>query len=302
MFRASFIIPSFNSFKTISRTLDSIFGLESSDLILQVIVVDSSDDLETRQLLKKYTQPQLKIIELTQKCPPGKGRNLGAAHANGDLLCFIDSDVFLDKFWLNHIIKAYKAGCRVGGGSVGVPNFQRKNFLALAQLYLQFNESLRAGEIRRVLMVPACNMFVERELFKTVGGFPDLRASEDVLLCLKYGNFTPIWFVPRAHCFHIFRDEKKPYFQNQMVLGKYIIIYRRMIYHKWYYQEPWAEVFLPLFLMVKTVQITGRIMNAGRAHLKKYILSFPLFLAGLFYWGVGFYQGAHQRNMAGDKN
>ncbi len=292
--KVSFIIPSYNSFKTISRTIESILELNLAASVHEILVIDCSDDEKTRQVIQGYANPKINLIKLSQKGSPAESRNTGAVLARGDVLCFIDSDVYLDEFWLNHVLEAYAEGCQIGGGAIDIPHFQKKNFLALAQLYLQFNEFLQTGPRRQVVLVPSCNMFVNKELFQKAGGFPLIRAAEDVLFCFKCAPHAPVWFVPQAGCFHIFRDQMAPYFQNQIILGKYIIMYRRQMYQHWYYQEPWSSLFLPLFVMVKITGIIKRIMKSGWGHIRTFILSFPLFLAGLFYWSVGFYQGAHQ--------
>ncbi len=290
----SFIIPSYNSYQTIDRVLNSIFVLKSLEYVSDVIVVDSSEDGKTREMLKGFSVffgDKLKIVLLDKKTSPALGRNIGVGHAQGELLCFIDSDVYLDKNWLKNVLQAYEAGCLSGCGSVSAPDFQQNSKLALAQLYLQFNESLDTGETRTVKMVPACNMFVKRGLFDKAGGFPDIRASEDVLLCLKLGELTKVWFVPEAKCFHIFRESLDSYFNNQKVLGKYIIVYRKMMYNKWYYKGPWPLLMLPGFLLVKMTRIKWRIYKAGWTHYMKFVASSPLFMAGLWYWAVGFVEG-----------
>ena len=291
----SFIIPSYNSHLTVEKTIQSIFRQRAEGQIFEVILVDSSDDTKTRLLLKEFNDPKLKIVYLDVKTSPSKGRNIGADQATGSLLCFIDSDVFLSDDWLSNILDAVKSGCRAGCGSVSVPDFQQKSALALAQLYLQFNESLPVGETRKVTMVPACNMFVERSLFEKAGGFPNLRASEDVMLCLKLGELDQVWFVPSAKCYHIFRENLRGYFNNQTILGKYIIVYRRMVYDKWYYKGLWPVLMLPGFLVIKSARIKWRIFKAGGEHFKKYLISSPLFAAGLFYWAVGFVQGCRSK-------
>lgn len=278
----SFIIPSYNSHLTIARTLESIFRQERLSDVVQVIVVDSSNDGKTREVFKPYKQSIFELVALHEKTSPSGGRNIGAQRAKGDLLCFIDSDVYLSDDWLEEVLKVYHKGCRAGCGSVSAPDFQQNNKLALAQLYLQFNESLMTGETRPVTMVPACNMFVERMLFFKAGAFPDLRASEDVILCLNIGKIDKVWFAPKARCFHIFREQLDSYYNNQIVLGKYIIVYRRMVYNKWYYKGLWPMVMLPGFLVIKIGRITQRIYKAGGGHFSKYLNSLWLFLASKF--------------------
>ncbi|MDE2222088.1 MAG: glycosyltransferase, partial [Candidatus Omnitrophica bacterium] len=285
--KVSLIIPSYNSFRTIPRTLGSVFGLKSFDKIHEIIVADCSDDARTKLILEEYSFLKLSVLNLP-KSTPAFSRNAAARAATGDILCFIDSDVFLDETWLEEVLAASAAGCRAGAGSVSIPPFQQDNLVALAQLYLQFNETLALGQRRPIDLVPACNMFVDRELFEKLGGFPLLRASEDVLFCLKCAPYAPVWFVPQARCFHIFREDRRAFFQNQMILGQYIITYRRAFYQKWYYDRPWAALFLPFFVGLKSAWITGRVMKCGPAHMINFIRSLPLFLAGMFFWAKGF--------------
>ncbi len=295
MAAVSFIIPSYNSHLTIEKTIESILRQTSFGHVRDVVVVDSSDDGKTREILRRFCNDRLKLITLDQKTSPAAGRNAGAAASTGDLLCFVDSDVFLSEDWLANILAAYEKGSRAGCGSVSAPDFQQNKVLALAQLYLQFNESLATGVRRPVTMVPACNMFVERGLFEQAGGFPQLRASEDVMLCLKIGQSAQVWFVPEARCFHIFRENVSSYINNQKVLGQYIIVYRRRVYDKWYYRGLWPVVLLPTFLLIKIIRIKIRVFRSGSEHTKKYLVSSPLFALGLFYWAVGFIQGCFSR-------
>lgn len=294
MVNISFIIPSYNSHLTIGKTLQSIARQKDFERVNEIIVVDSSDDEATRSILTNFKHEKFKLLLLNVKTSPSDGRNAGAGIATGGLLCFIDSDVFLAPDWLSKILEAYAQGCRAGCGSVSAPDFQQDNKLALAQLYLQFNESLNVGKTRQVAMVPACNMFVERSLFEKAGRFPRMRASEDVVLCLNIAKTEKVFFVPSARCYHIFREDLKAYFNNQVVLGKYIIVYRRMVYDRWYYKGLWPMVLLPAFLVIKTARIKLRIIKAGGGHFWIFLKSSHLFAAGLWYWAVGFYQGCRE--------
>ena len=291
----SLIIPSFNSVNTVGKTIQSILDQDAFALIKEIIIVDSSNDGKTRAILNTFNNNKISLILLNTKTSPALGRNIGAKQATGDILCFIDSDVYLDKTWLDEIIKAYVNGAKMGCGSVNIPEFQQNNNLALAQLYLQFNESLNTGVTRPISMVPACNMFITKELFDKAGGFPDIRASEDVLLCLKVGESDKVWFVPTAKCFHIFRESYESYYNNQQVLGEYIIVYRRMLYKKWFYQGLWPVLLLPAFLIIKMTRIKIRIYKAGWRHYSKFIVSSPLFTLGLFHWAVGFVKGCFKK-------
>ena len=294
----SFIIPSYNSYKTIYRTVRSILDQTVQENIKEIIVVDSSGDDFTRKVLKTIESPILKVICLEQKTFPSLGRNIGAKQAIGRVLCFIDSDIELCLDWVELVTKEIQKGCLIGGGAILLTEDQKYKILPLAQYCLQFNEFVSTREKRSVSLLPSCNFFCDRELFFQIGGFPNLRASEDVMFCLKAKEITPIFFLPDAKCWHIFREDWNIFLKNQEMLGRYIIIYRRMYYHSWFYQGLWPVFFLPVFLFIKLFRILSRIFRAGPEHIRNLLFSLPVFMIGLLFWGWGFLLGCFKKDIS----
>lgn len=292
--RVSFVIPSYNSAKTVSLTLKSIFDQTRFDCVLDVIVVDSSDDEQSRSSLQKHKKEKLNLIELPRKTWPAMARNVGARKAQGDLLIFIDSDVYLEKTWLSAVLDAYEQGCLFGSGGVLLSDSQKNKLLPVAQLYLQFNEYLAIGERHRLKMVPSCNMFCERATFHRAGGFPEIRASEDVSLSLQIGKNADVWFIPDASAYHVFREDWRSFIQNQILLGKYGIIYRKIFKPLLIYRGMMPILLFPLFLLVKLRRIIWRIFKAGPVHQLNFIKAFPIFIVGLIFWSFGFLRGCFQ--------
>ncbi|HTL70401.1 MAG TPA: hypothetical protein VL404_03825, partial [Candidatus Eisenbacteria bacterium] len=159
---------------------------------------------------------------------------------------------------------------------------------ALAQYYLQSNEFQPAGRRRKKPFLPACNFFCDRRLFEASGGFPEIRASEDTLFCLKLSKIVPVWFVPEARVHHVYRERWDGFFRAQTLTGRYIFLYRRDHYGDWYYRGAWPLFFLPAFLAIKFFRIAGRIFRAGPGPFFGWILCLPVFLVGLALWGWGF--------------
>ncbi len=286
----SFIIPSYNSLKTLPKTIESILAQQAAGPF-EIVVVDSSDDEMAKKYLSTLVSDQIKVIVLEQKTIPAQSRNIGARAAKGELLCFIDSDVILADDWLKEIIAAYTQGCRAGGGAIGIPDFQKNNTTALAQLYLQFNEYLTESRGVQKLFVPSCNMFCERKLFEQVGGFPDIRASEDTLFFLQLQNKAPVYFIPQAKCRHIFREGWEGFLRNQFLLGKYVSIYRRQYYKSIIYKGIAAILLSPAFLTIKFLRIVARVATAGPSHLRSFLKSSPVFVVGFIWWSTGFING-----------
>ena len=289
----SLIIPSYNSASTVSRTLDTLIKTPS-DRLQEIIVVDSSDDGKTDLLLKKYAGA-IQLVRLDKKTMPAVGRNIGAQKASGQTLAFLDSDAFSSEDWLENIALARAAGSRVGGGAILVPDFQKNNRLSLAQYFLQFNEFTDAGQTRQKMFVPSCNLFCEKTLFHEVGGFPEIRASEDVLFGLAAGSVSKVMFHPDIRVYHIFRDQWRSYLNNQLLLGRYILIYRRQHFGGFLYKTWVAVPLLPLIFLGKFFGIASRVLRGKRDYILPFLSSCPLLLLGLLYWTAGFFQGCFEK-------
>lgn len=85
------IIPCHNSHKTIDRTLGSILCQRVLPSITVTLVRDGGEHYQ--DIIDRYS-PVMKIQEIgyDDNGGPGKARNYGITHTNGDVILFIDSD------------------------------------------------------------------------------------------------------------------------------------------------------------------------------------------------------------------
>ncbi len=289
----SVIVPSYNSAPTIRYTLDSLLR-KPSQYLKEIVVADSSDDEETKIILSQYSG-KIRLVHLEKKTNPALARNAGAKLASGETLAFIDSDAFPASNWVEEIVHARRMGSVVGGGAIGLPDFQRDNRLALAQYYLQFNEFMGPDKKRGIFFVPSCNLFCENNIFKLIGGFPNIRASEDVLFGRLANSVSAVNFHPEIKVYHIFRNQLASYLNNQILLGKYILFYRRMGPQKFLANAWLAIPLIPVFVFIKFLRIAQRILKQ-RKNIVPFLSVSPLFMLGLFYWAIGFFQGCIQKN------
>jgi GT2 family glycosyltransferase len=95
----SIIIPTRNRPRDLKALLESI--LQQTQLPLEVIIVDNSDNDLTKNLVKQYETEftkigsKLKYIKGPKDLPAS--RNLGVTFAEGDLILFLDDDTLLEK-------------------------------------------------------------------------------------------------------------------------------------------------------------------------------------------------------------
>ena len=98
----SIIIPVYNVEKYIKKCLDSVFSQTEKDY--EVIVVNDGTQDNSIELIKDYN---IKIINQKNQ-GLSAARNIGAKHATGEYLLFLDSDDYLEKNTLKEIKKSLK--------------------------------------------------------------------------------------------------------------------------------------------------------------------------------------------------
>jgi GT2 family glycosyltransferase len=128
---------------------------------------------------------------LSPKASTSAQRNIGIAHATGEIVAFIDDDGVADANWLTHLAKHYKSREVVGVGGKIVPHFLAEvpTFLRelppgivrgfLGQTIL---DSKQAFIIDKPLLW-ACNLSFRKSIFDEIGGFDEkLGRSPDNLM------------------------------------------------------------------------------------------------------------------------
>lgn len=109
----SVIIPTYNEESVI---LDCLRSLDNQSIKgFEVIVVDDGSTDKTMHVLSdfRFKNKDLKIFKQEHR-GPGEGRNLGAKHAKGDILVFVDSDMTFDKHFLKMLINPILQGTTKG--------------------------------------------------------------------------------------------------------------------------------------------------------------------------------------------
>lgn len=284
----SVIIPSYNSVKTIRDCLDNLLQ-QSTSVNYEIIVVDSSDD-NTRDVLEKY-KAKVNVIYLDNKTSPGQGRNIGVKHASGQLLLFTDSDCMPNRDWVQRNFDLCKKHSIVGGSVVnGRPEFQ----ISWAEYYIEFREFSANSPERTVDFVPTCNLAIRKSAFDQVGGFPEIRASEDVLFSFKLRELGfCVHFNPQNYVRHLNRYEKMPYLNNQKMLG-----YNSAIARKTYplpgaslVKYPYLHWLLPFVRSVRTLMFLLK-GKSKISEVSRFLRCFHWFFLGAIWWTKGFYNGS----------
>lgn len=97
----SFIIPAYNSEKTIKRCIDSIL-YQTSDIEYEIIVVDDGSTDNTEELVRSYINDKIKFYQ-KQNGGVASARNFGVDNSSGEYIIFVDSDDYINKNLLRDI-------------------------------------------------------------------------------------------------------------------------------------------------------------------------------------------------------
>ncbi len=109
MIRLSIIIPVYNSPEGLADTLTSIINQVNVDLSeLEVIVVDNNSTDNTYKIAENFKK-KFRYFKLLHQPIQGSyaARNMGIQHSTGELLCFVDADVELEKLFLKKILEQF---------------------------------------------------------------------------------------------------------------------------------------------------------------------------------------------------
>ena len=198
--RVSIIIPSKDQAVLLGRLLDTLFA-STQAVDFEVILVDTgSEQAATDALYARYAD-QLKLVRYQGEFNFSRACNLGAAHAQGDLLLFMNNDMeVVDADWLKAMVQWFDmpdvgvvgpkllypnrrlqhAGIILGMGGIAAHIFREKSE--------NINSVIGAAKwYRNVTAVTGACLLIRRTLFEQVDGFDEsyhLNYS-DVDLCLK---------------------------------------------------------------------------------------------------------------------
>lgn len=185
----SFIIPSYNAQKTIKKCIDSINNQNYPVDNFEIIAVDNNSTDKTAEIIKSLSR-----VIYTNEPTQGRShaRNHGARIAKGDLLAFIDADVFLDPDWLVNLVKSFNKDSIGGGQGRIIPsNEDGQASLNKFRIRQQNDSTNNTNIILRLMyyespMVNSAACMYRKEAFIFVGGFDVLlERHEDIDLAKR---------------------------------------------------------------------------------------------------------------------
>ena len=180
----SIIVPVYNVEAYITRCLESIASQTFSDI--EVILIDDGSTDDSLSICKNFCFKD-KRFRVFSKNNEGQGiaRNLGISLAEGEFICFIDSDDWVETHLCEVAYKALKDNdvdfFNFGVNFVNAQGIQVKKFNRFKFLELNGPEIFHKALIDdQVLSIVWNKVFRRSVIIKNKISFPDIRAIEDI--------------------------------------------------------------------------------------------------------------------------
>ena len=225
--RISVIIPTYNEENKIESLID-IIKERGDPAVAEIIVSDGGSTDYTREIAE--ARGTRCIVS------PQKGRahqlNSGAQNASGDILYFLHADTIpLENFAeliLNAVEKNHLAG-----------SFKRK----FDNPALFFKLSSFIGSFH-ILNYPYGDqsLFMDKELFKKIGGYADMNIMEDQDIVERVSKETQFIVLPQ----HVVTSARK--FEEQGIVRLHIIFLLITIMYKMGFKESWLTAVYKFFI------------------------------------------------------
>ena len=290
------VVPCKGHARELGRCLESL-ARQVAGFPYETIVVDSATDSRVASMVARF--PDVRLVRSAADLRAGDARNRGVSASCADYVAFIDADCQAEETWLAAAVDELKLGAVMVGGPVldALPWHP----VAVADNLLQFADFQGGREDGPARYFPGCNMALRRSAFAAVDGFPEvsISAGEDTALCDRVLRRWPdgLRFVGGMRVRHDGRTGFATFLRHQASFG-----YARALLglHLTETQRRWGAraVMLPAVVGKRLSYLTRRSARWDRAGVPRVILLFPLILAGLCAWAVGFRRGCLEAAVA----
>ncbi len=178
----SIIIPVFNTEKYVEKAIESAISQKYKNI--EVIIVDDASTDNSARIIEKYKRidNRISVIVHAQNKGLGASRNDGIKHANGDYICFLDSDDYISDSLVQECLKVcegsqleilmYDATPLIEDGmdkhNINMCNYDRSEIIknmSITDGYSFVTEYANNGGV----LMSSCLMFINRDFLMNNG-------------------------------------------------------------------------------------------------------------------------------------
>lgn len=186
----SVVIPTFNRRELVVQSIESVLAAQGD---VEIVVVDDGSSDGTAELLGALYGDRIRLLVQANK---GRScaRNAGVVVAEGDYVCFLDSDDLWEPW---HVRQFASASSTQQAGHVYSAPVALWNPVTGASTRVRRRSPFRTRDLREASLVgtvlPLEGLFIPREIVQKIGGFDErLSGSEDWEFLVRLVRSAPI--------------------------------------------------------------------------------------------------------------
>jgi glycosyltransferase involved in cell wall biosynthesis len=236
MQKVSIVVINYNDKLRVRRAIDSALHQTWSNT--EVIVVDDGSDKDVRVIYDDYTffDSGLKLIQLERDDKsartPSRARNAGFKEATGDYICFLDSDNYFDKTFVEQMMKPGKDVTFCNWDIVGLQTYS----VNIEKVW-NLNEPVLNNYLQFTHLDHQC-VLAKKELLTKLNdnGLPydeRLPRSQDCDFLVGLMLLTQNWELVPKHLFTFEKHEDDQMKQFASIHGKTLWTLKRNINIQW---------------------------------------------------------------------
>tara|TARA_B100000315_G_C14561387_1_gene580753 strand:+ start:248 stop:1243 length:996 start_codon:yes stop_codon:yes gene_type:complete len=216
--RVSVIIPAYNSETMLDRCLKALSNSTCREF--EVILVDDNSQDATKEIVKNF--PFVRYFRNQTNLGPAISRNLGAKHAKGKYLFFIDADCVPETDWIERMLIRFTKSTDVVAVSGGYSNpVDREDIL---QLFQHLDIKFRHRKIKESIeSTTSGNLGVIKEVFDRIEGFPEIINEDEALGYLLSREGRVLWDQSNGVRHH-FKGSHQKYLMQQYSFAKSVFL------------------------------------------------------------------------------
>jgi glycosyltransferase involved in cell wall biosynthesis len=178
VFKVSVVIPVRNEETALPELIDSLRAQTSAPAEIVIVDGGSNDQTVARARSLTAADDRFRVVEAGE-ATPGRGRNVGISAASHDLIALSDAGNRLEPQWLERLLAVIQTDPTVAFVYGNFEPIVDSFFTRCASLaYIPPKQARPGGLIRGPFIASS---LVRRDVWRQVGGFPDLRAAEDLM-------------------------------------------------------------------------------------------------------------------------
>lgn len=276
--KVSVVVPVYNVQKYLRQCIDSILGQTYTEF--EVILVDDGSTDDCPQICDEYCKSDQRIKVIHKKNGGlSDARNCGIDHANGEYICFIDSDDIVATDYIGSMLAHVGKGIRIASCGYCYYYDSGKKIKINYENIRQYYKGIEAQKYLNIIgyfNVSACNKLFKKSLFDEIR-FPVGKKSEDWYVMYKLiEKAGGIYYNSDIKYFYRQRNGSitKSTIVNDEAIDAALEVYNYYLVQEWNEAIPYAAQSLAFANVgVYNAYLCGKVNKKAMQNIRENVLS-----------------------------